>query len=127
MKIAKLPVNSHRIRRIPKGFGWIDHRIVKHRLIKSCSTDSLALYLVLISVSDQDGLSFYGDALICSILGWHNKRLEVARTPLEEVGLLGPVLTKKLRELEGGIDRDIRFKGNPRCLAYLTATHHHFI
>ncbi len=88
MKIAKTPVDSHRIRKIPQGFGWIDHRIVKNKLIKACSTDSLALYLVLISVSDQDGLSFYGNSLLCSILGWTDKRLEVARTTLEEVDLL---------------------------------------
>jgi len=88
VKIKKLPVNSHRIRKIPMGFGWIDHRIVKNRIVKSCSTDSLALYLILISVSDQDGLSFYGDSLLCSILGWTKSRLEMARKNLEEVDLL---------------------------------------
>lgn len=88
MKIEKLPVNSHRIRRIPEGFGWIDHRLVRNRLVRDCSTDSLALYLVLICVSDQDGLSFYGDALLCSILGWSKRRLETAREGLASADLL---------------------------------------
>lgn len=88
MMIEKLPVNSRRIRRIPPGFGWVDHRIVRNRLVRNCSTDSLALYLVLVCVSDQDGLSFYGNALLCSILGWTVKRLETAREGLESTDLI---------------------------------------
>jgi hypothetical protein len=88
MRIEKLPLNSHRIRRIPPGFGWVDHRIVRNRLVRDCSTDSLALYLVLVCVSDQDGLSYYGDALLCSVLGWSYKRLETARSGLEKVDLI---------------------------------------
>jgi len=88
MKIEKLPVNSHRLRRIPPSFGWVDHRLVRNNLIKTCSTDALALYLILVCVSDQDGLSFYGDALLSSILGWSQGRLVTARTCLEETDLL---------------------------------------
>jgi len=88
MMIEKLPVNSHRIRRIPPGFGWVDHRIVRNRQVRDCSTDSLALYLVLVCVSDQDGLSFYGNALLCSILGWSKTRLETAREGLESADLI---------------------------------------
>lgn len=88
MRIEKLPVNSHRIRRIPPGFGWIDHRMVRDHLVRNCSTDSLALYLILACVSDQDGLSFYGEAMLCSILGWSRKRLETARKGLIDADLI---------------------------------------
>lgn len=88
MRIEKLPVNSHRLRRIPPGFGWVDHRLVKNRLMRNCSTDSLALYLVLVCVSDQDGLSYYGNALLGSILGWTHGRLEKARSCLVQADLI---------------------------------------
>ena len=47
MKVEKLPVISSRIRRIPEGFGWLDHRLIRDGHLRSCSTDALGLYLVL--------------------------------------------------------------------------------
>jgi hypothetical protein len=88
MKIEKFPVISGRTRRIPKGFGWIDHRVVQDGYLRECSTDAAALYLVLVTVSDQDGLSYYGESLLCAMLGWSRIRLEKARTNLEEADLV---------------------------------------
>lgn len=89
MKVEKIPVVSHRIRRIPPGFGWVDHRFVREGHYRECSTDALALYLLLTSVSDRDGLSYYSDRLLCTMLGWSRKRLETARENLERADLLG--------------------------------------
>lgn len=89
MEIEKLPVVSGRLRHIPEGFGWIDHRFVREGFIRRCSTDSVALYLVLITVGDRDGLSFYGESLICALLGWSRGRLSKARDNLVESDLLG--------------------------------------
>ena len=89
MKVEKLPVISHRIRRIPEGFGWVDHRLVQEGYLRSISTDALALYLVLITVADRDGLSYYGDNLLCAMLGWSRGRLEKARENLIESDILG--------------------------------------
>jgi len=89
MKREKLPVVSERIRRIPKGFGWVDHRLVRAGCMRGCSTDGLALYLVLVTVADRDGLSYYGERLLCTLLGWSRGRLGKARENLVGADLLG--------------------------------------
>lgn len=77
--IDKFPLESENLRRIPKGFGWIDHRLLRNGYLRHCSTDALALYLVLICAADGQGLSFYGDGLVCTLLGWSRGRLDAAR------------------------------------------------
>ena len=86
--VDKMPLMSHRLRRIPKGFGWVDHRLLRDGHIRACSSDSLALYLVLLCASDGQGLSFYGDGLVCSLLGWSRGRLEKAREALQKANLI---------------------------------------
>lgn len=86
--IEKVPVAPHRVRSAPAGFGWVDHRFIREGHIRNCSTDGLALYLVLVTVADQQGVSFYGEALLCAMLGWSRKRLEAARDNLQYADLL---------------------------------------
>ncbi len=86
--IEKLPLVPGRLRRIPPGFGWVDHRLLRDGHLRRCSPDALALYLVLLAVADQQGLSYYGDALLCSLLGWSRGRLEAARDNLRQADLL---------------------------------------
>jgi hypothetical protein len=108
MKREKLPVVPGRIRRIPKGFGWVDHRLVRGGCVRRCSTDGLALYLVLVTVADRDGLSYYGGSLLCALLGWSRGRLDKARENLVGADLLGwsdPVY-QVLELPEGGAKND---------------------
>ena len=86
--IEKLPLVPARLRRIPSGFGWVDHRFVRNGHAHRCCTDALALYLVLVTVSDHDGLSYYGDALLGATLGWSRGRLEASRRNLEAADLV---------------------------------------
>ncbi len=86
--IEKVPVAPNRVRTTPAGFGWVDHRFVREGHIRNCTTDGLALYLVLATVADQQGVSFYGDALLCAMLGWSRPRLEAARSNLLHADLL---------------------------------------
>lgn len=86
--IEKLPLVPGRLRRIPPGFGWVDHRLLRDGHLRRCSPDALALYLVLLTAADRQGLSHYGDALLCSLLGWSRGRLESARENLEQADLL---------------------------------------
>ena len=88
MRIEKFPVKAGRTRRIPEGFGWVDHRLVRDGYLRECTTDGAALYLVLVTVADQDGLSYYGESLLCAMLGWSRIRLEKARSNLEEADLV---------------------------------------
>lgn len=64
--IKKHPIVPRRLRRIPTQFSWVDHRLVRDRHIKSCSHPGAALYLFLVTVADQEGLSYYSDASLMS-------------------------------------------------------------
>ena len=77
--IDKFPLQTDKLREIPNGFGWVDHRLLRDGHIRNCSSDALALYLLLVCAADGQGLSYYGDGLVCSILGWSHGRLESAR------------------------------------------------
>jgi hypothetical protein len=53
-----------------------------------CSPQSLALYLFLVTVADQQGLSYYSGTSIGRILDMDEKNLSNARSNLEKVGLI---------------------------------------
>jgi len=108
MNCEKLPVEPGRVRRMPKGFGWVDHRLVRGNCMRGCSADGLALYLVLVTVADRDGLSYYGERLLCALLGWSRGRLGKARENLLAADLLGwaDPIYQVLELPEGGSKND---------------------
>ncbi len=67
--IVKSPILKQRIRKVPKSFSWVDHRLVRDRYIENCSHTQAALYLFLVCVADNKGLSFYGDPALMEKLG----------------------------------------------------------
>jgi len=77
-----------RVRRVPRQFSWVDQRLVRDRHITRCDPDALALYLLLITVADARGLSFYADASIGRLLSLPPQRLEQAREALVGAGLI---------------------------------------
>jgi hypothetical protein len=85
---VKQPVDSARIRRLPRQFGMLDRRLVYQKHICAMSTEALALYAFLECVSDPEGLSFYSDGRICEYLNWSLNGLWDARERLVEVGFL---------------------------------------
>jgi hypothetical protein len=86
--IVKSPILPQRVRKVPKSFGWIDHRLVRDGHIRQCSPAAAALYLFLACVGDRQGLSYYGDASICGHLALDGPDLERARSELVRNGLL---------------------------------------
>ena len=66
--IQKKMIDPARRRRLPEGFGWVDHRLVRENLIENFSAESLALYLFLLTVGDGNGVSWYSDSSICKRL-----------------------------------------------------------
>ena len=84
----KHPVAPWRLRRVPCGFGWADHRLLRNGFLRLCTPDAMALYLLLILAADGDGVSFYGDRLLCSTLGLSAQRLESARGNLVHADLI---------------------------------------
>lgn len=92
--IKKRLINPERMRKIPSQFSWVDHRLVRDRHIESCSHSALALYLFLVTVADQEGLSYYSDASLMSRLGMDAQTLAAARQNLIQTGMIayeGPI------------------------------------
>jgi hypothetical protein len=65
---SKRVLDSGRIRKIEGSFSWIDHRFITGGFLRDLSTLEILLYLFLVAVSDRNGLSFYYDDRIASLL-----------------------------------------------------------
>lgn len=87
-KFQKVPPRPDRVRQVPRQFSWLDHRLVRERRIQGCSPCSLALYLLLVTVSDEQGLSYYSDATAGALLSLETGQVGVARRELERAGLI---------------------------------------
>ena len=86
--IAKHPIDKNRIRKVPKQFNWVDHRLVRDRHIERFSHCAAALYLFLVTVGDVNGLSYYGDKSIMTRLCMDQSMLQNARSNLIENGMI---------------------------------------
>ena len=81
-------IRPNRVRQVPQGFKWVDHRLVRHGYIDRCNCTDLALYLFLVTVSDAQGLSYYSDAALCRRLKLTTAELAAARTHLQQADLI---------------------------------------
>ena len=88
MAVVKRVLCRQRLRRVPKQFSWIDHRLVRDKHIHGRSADALALYLFLVTVADSQGLSYYADKTICRMLPLDESSLARARHDLIAAGLI---------------------------------------
>jgi hypothetical protein len=73
---------------LPRGFGWIDHRLLRDGYLGQCSPEALALYVLLVCAADAQGLSFYSDARIAQLLALAPPALSAARRQLMALGLI---------------------------------------
>jgi len=60
VKAIKQLLRPERLRQVPQQFSWVDQALVQQHFIDRCEARSAALYLFLITVSDAQGLSYYG-------------------------------------------------------------------
>ena len=67
MNVKKL-LRPNRVRKIESSFSWIDHRFVTGGFLHDLSMIEILLYFFLVAVSDRDGLSFYYDDRMASLL-----------------------------------------------------------
>jgi len=86
--IVKSPILPKRVRKVPRSFSWIDHRLVSDRHIDLCTHAAASLYLFLVCVGDDKGLSYYGDQSIMDKLSMDRQTLQSARSELIRNGLL---------------------------------------
>ena len=88
MPIKRL-LDARRMRKAPpRGFGWVDHRLLRDGYIGRCSPQALALYVVLVCASDAQGLSYYSDPRIAQLLTLEPATLSFARRELIALGLI---------------------------------------
>jgi hypothetical protein len=88
MQIKKRVLCPERLRKVPAQFSWVDHRLVRQRYIQRCDHAALALYLVLVSVADAEGLSYYSDESLERMLRLDHAALSAARSQLCQLGLV---------------------------------------
>ena len=88
MLIAKRILQAERLRRVPPHFSWIDHRLVRADYLRRADAKAWALYLVLITVGDEHGLSYYGDGTLGRMLALTDAEVAAARTQLVAAGVL---------------------------------------
>jgi hypothetical protein len=117
--IVKAPIFKQRVRQIPKSFSWVDHRLVRDHYIELCSHAEATLYLFLMCVADNKGLSYYGDNAIMKKLSMDLETLQAARaglmknnliawrTPIYQVLCLEPVMNDDHRSGSGMSLKDI--------------------
>lgn len=86
--MKKYLIRPDRLRHVPTGFNWVDHRLVRQNYIERCDCVGLALYLFLITVSDVEGLSYYSDQAICRRLRLEPAVLAAARIRLQKADLI---------------------------------------
>jgi hypothetical protein len=84
----KRVLRPERLRQVPPQFSWIDQRLVRDRHLEHCDAQALALYLVLVTVADAQGLSYYGEASLTRLLSISAARLSQARADLIRLDLV---------------------------------------
>jgi hypothetical protein len=88
MRERKEVVVEERVRRVPKQFSWVDHRLVRDGFCRRCRTEELALYLLLVTVGDAEGLSYYGDRSVARLINLPEPTVPAAREGLIRAGLI---------------------------------------
>ena len=86
--IRKKVLAPDRVRQPGNGFAFIPHRFLTDGFLQLLSRHELALYLFLVLASDKNGLSFYGDKSIRSILGLKDNEYTFARSGLIHKNLI---------------------------------------
>lgn len=82
------PLDPTRIRRIEGSFGWVPHALIRRKITRMLSREELLLYFFLCAVSDAQGVSFYGEALLEEHLSLSPCSLDQARGGLMAKGLI---------------------------------------
>lgn len=86
--MEKQLITTDRVRRVPRQFSWVDHRLVRGNYLTKASAPAWALYLVLVTVGDEQGLSYYAERTLARLLTLHEESIAEARRQLIEAGVI---------------------------------------
>ena len=81
-------IDPNRVRHTPPQFSWVDHRLVRGNHLRKASAPAWALYLVLVTVGDKHGLSYYADRTLARLLSLHEESIAEARRQLIAAGVI---------------------------------------
>jgi hypothetical protein len=88
MKIEKQILEPERVRKINGSFGFIPHRFVADGFFSSLTHSELLVYFLLVLVGDRNGLSYYRQDRLCTILKMPIDAFLSARNGLIEKSLI---------------------------------------
>lgn len=88
MKAIKQVLRPERLRQVPEQFSWVDQALVQQHFIDRCDARSAALYLFLVTVSDAQGLSYYGASTLARRLRLSDEEFGAARQQLIDLELI---------------------------------------
>ena len=77
-----------RLRQVPSQFSWLDQRLVRENFLRRAQPAAWALYLVLVTVADAQGLSYYSDGTLSRLLQLEPLALAQARQQLVTADLV---------------------------------------
>ena len=103
MKIEKRILNPERLRRCPAQFSFIEHGLVREGYLRRAEAKAWALYLILITVGDERGLSYYSDKSLARLLSLESEQIAIARRQLVAADMIAyeePLY--QVLSLEGG-------------------------
>jgi len=64
----RTPIRADRVRKIDGSFAFLPHRFLRDGFWASLERDELLLYVLLVLVADRQGMSFYYDDRLASML-----------------------------------------------------------
>jgi len=88
VKAIKQLLRPERLRQVPERFSWVDQALVQQHFIDRCEARAAALYLFLVTVSDAQGLSYYGEPTLARRLRLSDEQFGAARQQLIELDLI---------------------------------------
>jgi hypothetical protein len=77
-----------RLRQVPAQFSWVDQRLVRDNFLRHADPAAWSLYLVLVTVADAQGLSYYSEATLSRLLRMDPLQLASCRRQLMEADLV---------------------------------------
>lgn len=100
------PPQPDRIRSIQGSFSWIDHRFFRQDFDQGLTRLEKLLYLVLVAVSNQDGVSFYSDERLGEFLD--------IRHAHELIGARNELVARNLIAFKDGIYQVLSLPAKPK-------------
>jgi hypothetical protein len=107
------PPRPDRIRSISGSFSWNDHRFFRQGFDQGLTRLEKLLYLVLVAVSNRDGVSFYSDERLGELLEIHHRH--------ELTGARDELVARDLIAFKDGVYQVLDLPGGPKNTRFMSS------